>query len=581
MAGPKAGEQRIGLISGLAEIYGLMSPRRRRQLFFVFLLMLVGAAAELATIGAVIPLLSLLADTGNRRWPLLGSLLPRGMSPVVGAALIFILIALLAGAVRVSLAWCSRNFILQLGHELAVEVQRRVLQQPLIFHIHRNSASLVAALAKTELLVMDVLLPLMNAVAGAIIGGLVIAGLLYVSPVATFASVAGFGIIYALISAATQRRLAANSKEVEVAYDRRLQTVQESLGGIRDVIIDDSSAMYLDAFSAIDARLANVRQTNQFISAAPRFLLEMVGMVAIALVALVLAERNGGIAAALPLLGAIAIGAQRLLPLAQEIYLGWSAYVGQRSVFEESIRLLGLSVDASAGPAADPLPLNESIRVDNVSFAYPTRKQPALDGISLSIPRGCMIAFQGSTGSGKSTLLDLLMGLLQPDHGTIRIDEAPLGPAIMKRWHRSIAHVPQSIYLADTSIAENIALSLPAREPDQARILQAARLAQLDEFIASLPEGYDTPVGERGVRLSGGQRQRLGIARAIYKDTPILVLDEATSALDDATETAVMDALQELKRIGRTIILVAHRQSSIRRCDMVVRVEHGQIVKLS
>jgi ATP-binding cassette subfamily B protein len=191
-----------------------------------------------------------------------------------------------------------------------------------------------------------------------------------------------------------------------------------------------------------------------------------------------------------------------------------------------------------------------------------------------------MVALVGATGSGKSTLVDVIMGLLQPQTGTILIDDVPLSVATQHRWHRSIAHVPQSIFLADASIGRNIALSLPGGPADHERVIDAARQAQLHDFIASLPAGYETYVGERGVRLSGGQRQRLGIARAIYKDAPVLILDEATSALDEATEAAVIGTLDKLRRDGRTIIIVAHRRSTIRHCDLVARLDHGQIVDL-
>lgn len=582
MGDPAAGERPIGLAAGLGEIYRLMAPHRRRQLFIVLLLMLAGAAAEMATIGAVIPLLALLASAGtdrNDHWTRLEHLVPSGTNPLLAAATLFIILAIVAGAVRVLLTWSSRSFTLQLGHDLAVEIQRRVLQQPLIFHIHRNSAALVAALGKTEILVMDVLLSLMNAATGLVIGGLVVLGLLFVSPLITFGAVVAFLLIYGVISAVTQRRLAANSDDVDAAYDRRQKTVLESYGGIRDVIIDDSSAMYLREFAKVDARLAEARTTNQFITTAPRYLVEMVGMVVIAVIALLAAQRQGGLSAALPVLGALALAAQRLLPLAQQVYVGWSTVTGQRSVFDQTIAMLRLPAGRQREGAVAPLALNGSIRIDGVSFTYPTRKQKAVDRVSLSIPRGVMLALQGPTGSGKSTLLDLLMGLLQPDEGRILIDDVELGADSIRRWHRSIAHVPQSIFLADTSIAANIALSLPDTEPDRQRVEDAARLAQLHDFVVSLPAGFETRVGERGVRLSGGQRQRLGIARAVYKDTPILVFDEATSALDDETETAVISALDALKRAGRTIIIVAHRRSTIRHCDIVARVEHGRLVE--
>ena len=569
-----AGEE-ITLWTGLKAIYARMSRPRRRQLFLVLGLMLFGAVAELGTIGAVIPFLALLAN-GRAHTSVFAGILPVHGALTV-AATIFILFALLAGIVRLALARTTRRFTFRLGHELTVEIQRRVLLQPLTFHIHTNTSTLLSALNKTESLVYDILLPLMHAVIGGTIAIAIVALLLFVAPITAVIVAAAVAITYAAVSAMLQKRLSAISGVMEASYDERLQVVQESLGGIRDVIIDNSQATYLDEFRSIDSRLADARATNQFIALAPRYAIEMVGVVVIAAIAIVAAGRPGGITAALPALGALALGAQRLLPLVQEVYSGWSTLQGQRSTFRQIIQLLSLPAEEADGSVA-PLELQREIAIESVSFAYAGRDRRALDDVSLRIADGSMLALVGPTGSGKSTLLDLLMGLLQPDEGRILIDGVPLGPATERRWHRSIAHVPQSIFLADASIARNIALSLPG-PPDQVRIVESARKAQLHEFIVSLPEGYDTIVGERGVRLSGGQRQRLGLARAIYKDAPVFILDEPTSALDEVTERSVIAALDELRREERTIIIVAHRISTIRQCDTVARLQHGRLVE--
>jgi ABC-type multidrug transport system fused ATPase/permease subunit len=295
-----------------------------------------------------------------------------------------------------------------------------------------------------------------------------------------------------------------------------------------------------------------------------------------------MAQREGGFAAALPILGALALGAQRLLPMLQQIYLSWSVAVGNKSLIEQVLQLVRLRVDEELAHArkVPALPLREAIRLEDVSFAYSSRRSAALDRVSFEISRGQRVALIGKTGSGKSTLADLLMGLLEPTGGRITVDGVPLTRENRRNWQRSIAHVPQTIFLADASVARNIALGVPAQDIDERRVVEAASKAQLDEFVGTLPDGYDTFVGERGIRLSGGQRQRLGIARAIYKQAPVLVLDEATSALDDETEAAVMKALDQLGDEGRTIIMIAHRLSSLSRADMVVRLDNGRVVEL-
>lgn len=563
------------LLTGLRQIFGRMSPARRHQFFFVIALLLLGAIAELGTIGAVIPFLALLSS--QQRLGLSGP--GSGFEPLVLATGAFIAFALLAGFVRLQLAWSSRSFALHFGHELAVEIQRRVIFQPFAFHIERNSSSLMAGLNKAEILVHDVLLPLMHALTAAVIALAVTGALLFVDAFATVLAAVAFILIYALISLLTRKSLDAHSEAMKTAYDDRLRTVQESLGGIRDVIIDHAQHVYLRAFSAIDYKVSSSRAGYQFIAAAPRYLIETAGLIMIAGIALFMADRPGGIMGAIPTLGALALGAQRLLPLIQQIYAGWSSVAAHQSLYGQVLELLSLPMANEPPADVPPVKLGKAIVLRNVGFAYPTRKGLALDDINLAIPRGSMVALIGPTGSGKSTLVDVLMGLLAPTEGSVAIDDVQLSAETRPAWYRSIAHVPQSIFLIDASIERNIAFSLPNIEPVRQKVVEAARKAQLHDFIVALPAGYETAVGERGVRLSGGQRQRLGIARAIYKGAPILVFDEATSALDDATEDAVIAAVEQLRREGRTIIIVAHRQSTIRHCDMVVRLDQGRLAE--
>ena len=564
--------------AALAEIYTHASKARRRQFYLVLALMLVGSLSELATIGSVIPFLALLSEgapPAYLSWPaeLLGS------RPALTAGFLFVGFALFSGAIRLALTWVTQDFIYKLGHELALEVQRRILSQPYGFHIERNTSSLISGIDLVEVLVFEILLALIQTFIAAFIATVILAGLIYIDPPTAIIAVAAFSLIYLFVLAVTARRLAANSAVVGTGYRERFKIVQESLGGIRDVIIDNSQAMHLAMFDRVDSRLARARATTAFMAAAPRYLIETVGMVVIAALALFVSGREHGIAQALPFLGAVALGAQRLLPLAHSIYTGWSTVAGNRSIVGQVIELLRLPMEQAPAVTSPPMEFGRRIAIENVSFAYAGRKRTTLEDVSLSIPYGAILAVIGPTGSGKSTLLDLLMGLLQPDSGRILVDDMPLGPALQRQWQRSIAHVPQSIFLADSTISRNIALSRPGAAEDRERIADAARKAQLHEFIMSLPAGYETLVGERGIRLSGGQRQRLGIARAIYKNAPVLVLDEATSALDELTEDRVMTALRELGREGRTIVIVAHRLSTIRHCELVARMDGGRLVE--
>ena len=289
-----------------------------------------------------------------------------------------------------------------------------------------------------------------------------------------------------------------------------------------------------------------------------------------------MSRRPGGITAAIPVLGALALGAQRLLPLMHQAYSGFTLGIGNVRLLGDIAALAEASVDEDDRGGV-PLPFEQSIELRSVGFGHP-ESSFALAGIGFQIGRGERIGVAGPTGSGKSTLLDLIMGLLEPDSGEILIDESPLDAGNRGRWRAQIAHVPQSVYLADESIAANIAFGVSPAAVDHERVRLAAATAQLDGFVTGLPQGYETRVGERGIRLSGGQRQRVGIARALYKQAPVLIFDEATSALDDATETAVLNAIMALGT-EITVIMIAHRLSTLAGCDRIVRLADGRLAE--
>jgi ATP-binding cassette subfamily B protein len=565
----------------LRQLYAFMSPRRRRQFHLVTLLMLVGAFAELVSIAAILPFLSLLADAERIRDFLAAVGAVTRQQQLVAATALFASTVVIAAAIRLLLAWVGQKFIFRLGHDIGVEIQRRVLSQPYSYHVSQNTSSVIASLEKVQVLVFNVLLQLMQGGIAAVLAIFIIAGLFAMDPFTAALSAAAFGAMYALVTMATKGSLHRNSELINGLYSQRVQLIQESLGGIRDIIIDGSQPVFLEAFRQADDRLARSKAITAFIAVAPRFVIEAAGMILLAALALIISDREGGLAGALPIIGALALGAQRLLPLIQQVYYGWSAYAGNRAVAGDVLNLLGMPVPAHEGftpGRAAPLGFEREIRVEDVGFAYPGRSEPALSAVSFTIPRGARIALIGQTGSGKSTLADLLMGLLEPGSGQIRVDGVALAGEARRAWRQSIAHVPQAIFLADTSVERNIAFGVPPERIDRDRVIDAARRAQLHSFLVDLPDGYQTPVGERGIRFSGGQRQRLGIARAIYKGAPVLVLDEATSALDSATEEAVTRAMDDLADRGLTIIMIAHRLSTIENCDIVVRLENGHVV---
>jgi len=544
---------------------------------------LVGAVAEIATIASVLPFIALLTGQGL---PASLSFIGEGLSAagdpknrILAAVLVFMAFALIAGALRLLIAWYTQRFVFRFGHDLAVEVQRRILLQPYSYHIERNSSQVIAATEKVDVLVIGVLLQLTYAVSCVFIALFIVAMLMRIDVFTAIVAAFAFGGLYLIVSILTARRLEVNSATAAQAHDDRFKIVQESLGGIRDVIVDASQPVFVDAFSRSDRRFNDARASNLFIGSAPRSIVETGGMLVVAGVALLLWAREGSLLPALPILGALAVGAFRLIPVLQQLFYSWTVVAGNRASAAQVLEYLDLPVEDLGSDDGRPLPFQHSIQFENVSFAYRRSKRPVLRRVNATIPAGSRVALVGRTGAGKTTFADLLMGLLRPDEGRITIDGHPLSPTSQRGWWRSVAHVPQAVFLADTTIARNIAFTSADETIDRARVVNAARAAQLEEFIETLPDGLETRVGERGVRLSGGQRQRLGIARAVYKGAPVLILDEATSALDSETESAVMAALLNETMPRRTVIVISHRPSAVEMCDLILTVENGEITE--
>ena len=383
-----------------------------------------------------------------------------------------------------------------------------------------------------------------------------------------------------MLATTARRQLRSNGLKIAEASRHQLKALQEGLGAIRDVLLDGSQPTHLKIYKEADRPQRQLQAKNSFITAFPRYALEAIGMVAIALLGGLLVSQRGSGPSVIQLLGAMALGAQRLLPALQQIYSGWAALKGYNAAIESVLEMLHQPLQLQVS-VTKHLPLRQGIRFDRVYFSYGLKQPDVLKGVDLEILRGERIGLIGSTGSGKSTMVDLLMGLLIPASGRILVDGADLNdvdyPERLLSWRASIAHVPQSIFLTDRSIAENIAFGVPRQQIDLARVKHAAVQAQVATFIESSSEGYESFVGERGIRLSGGQRQRIGIARALYKQARVLVFDEATSALDNETEEAVMNAIEGFSR-DLTVVLVAHRLTTVERCDRVIRLSQGKIV---
>jgi len=570
----------------LLRIWWHLSRRRRIQLGLLLLVMLASAAAELVSLGAVLPFLAVLSDPGQLwQQPLVQQLAIRAgftqaSQLLQPAAAIFALAAVLAALIRLVNLWLNGRLAAAVGSDLSCEAYRRTLYQPYAVHLQRNSSTVITATTAQISGMVRSLNALLQLLTGALVAVGLLIGLLLIEWPVALAAFFLFGSVYGLLGMTARRALHRNGRRIVETSRQQLQALQEGLGSIRDVLLDGSQPTYSAIYRQADLPQRQLQARNQFLAVFPRYLVEALGLVVIAVLGSLLVLQRGGATQVIPLLGALALGAQRLLPAFQQIYTSWSVLKGEKSAIAGVLELLDQPLPAKIS-SNQLLPFCQALRLDAVDFCYRPEAPPVLSHLNFLIHPGERIGLIGSTGSGKSTLVDLLMGLLVPSSGLVLVDgqdiHDPSHPERLLDWRASIAHVPQSIYLADSTIAENIAFGVPRRFIDMERVHHAAAQAQIADYIEDNPQGYQAFVGERGIRLSGGQRQRIGIARALYKQARVLVFDEATSALDHETEEAVMNAIEGFSR-DLTVILIAHRLTTVERCDRVISLSHGSIV---
>ncbi len=569
----------------LKGIWGHLSRRRRIQLGSLLIVMLASGGAEVVSLGAVLPFLAVLSDPEKIwRQSLMQALAAqigwtKSSELLLPATLAFAAAAVLAAMIRLLNLWLNSRLAAAIGFDLSCEAYRRTLCQPYSVHVQRNSAAVITTTTTEISKTVSALNSLLQLLTSAVVAVGLMTGLMVIDASVALAAAALFAASYGGLALTARRELRSNGSTIAEASRQQLKALQEALGAIRDVLLDGSQSTYLEIYRQTDRPQRQLQARNNFLATFPRFALEAIGMVSIALIGLLLVMQRGDGVSVIPLLGTMALGAQRLLPALQQIYGSWSTLTALTAPMQGVLAMLNqpLQPDVSG---VEPLPLTQSIRLQNVDFRYSQDQQYVLQGLDLEILRGERIGLIGSTGGGKSTTVDLLMGLLVPTAGRVLVDGADLhDPAYPERlvaWRSSIAHVPQSVYLADSSFAENIAFGVPTDQINLGQVRKAASQAQISTFIESNAEGYDSYVGERGIRLSGGQRQRIGIARALYKQASVLVFDEATSALDSRTETAVIDAINGLSD-SLTVIMIAHRLSTLENCDRVIRLAQGYV----
>lgn len=561
-------------------IWMQLPSRRRNQFLLLFALMVLASVAEIVSIGSVLPFLAILMSPDKvLDNPWLGAVirisgLTRPQELLLSLTTLFCVAVLLSASIRLFLSWVSMRFAFGIGIDMSLEIYRRTLYQPYSIHVSRNSSEVIAGITtKVNAIIFNGILPTLVLLTSLILIFAILVTLISIDTSSTFLVLLGVGGFYALVMKVTRNRMANNGRRIAYESTQVIKALQEGLGGIRDVLLDGSQETYCAIYRAAEVPLLRSQGANQFIVQSPRFIVESFGMIVIVILAYVLSQRLGGIADGFPVLGALAIGAQRLLPLMQQGYAAWASIHSNKANFEDTLQLLEQPLPAYTKlPIADPIPFTGQISFENVSFRYSDRHPWIIRNLSFSLNCGARLGIVGTTGSGKSTFIDIFMGLLPPTEGVLKVDGQQIDNQTLRSWQAHIAHVPQSIYMADSTIEENIAFGIPANKIDRAKMVEAARKAQIAEDIESWSDGYQTRVGERGVRLSGGQRQRVGIARALYKNADIIVFDEATSALDNETERAVMEAIDGLSN-DLTVVIIAHRLTTLRNCTEILELK--------
>ena len=575
-------------LHSLVRLWHHTTPRRRNQYRLLFIVMVMTSFAEVISIGAVIPFLGALATPEfifdhPMAQPFIQALnLTEPAQLLLPLTIVFVVCAVFSGFVRLGLLWLQTRIVFATGADLGFSIYNKTLHQPYAVHAGRNSSEVIAGISnKVNLVVGETMLPLASLISSILILMAILIVLLLVDPILASLSMASFGAFYIAVILISKKTLSGHSRMINDQTTRVIKVLQEGLGGIRDVLIDGTQVTYSGIFRNADIPLRRAQGSVHVIKFGPRYIIEALGIFIIAVLAYSLSIQSDGFAGAIPVLGAMALGAQRLLPVIQMIYGCWAAMRASEVIANEVLDLLDQPLPDYMSATLQPLlPFQHSITLTDLTFRY-AQDAPWVfqHGINLSIPKGSRVGFIGATGSGKSTLLDIIMGLLPTTSGTFSIDGIIITEQNCRGWQDRIAHVPQAIFLSDSTIAENIAFGIPLEDIDHDLLREAAHKAQIAQTIESWSKQYNTIVGERGTRLSGGQRQRLGIARALYKKASVIVLDEATSALDNETEHTVMEAIENLDD-ELTLIIVAHRLTTLKNCTQIVELEDGKIKRM-
>ena len=567
----------------LYELFKVLSLKRKKQLFFSFFVIILASISEIFTIYFILPFLSLLLkDEKNIEDSFISNFFSNiGFNDsnsiyLLGSFLIFFVI--ISSALRLFNLWININLTQKITGELSYDSYKKTLHKPYSFHINKNSSIIISALNKSiegTSIAIDAALQFISSITIIIA---ILIGLSIINFKITIIALIIFSILYLIIFVLTKNILYKNSRFSVKNNSLRFRELSEGLSAIREIIIDGNQEYFLKNFSIIDKNLRKKVVQNGFIISSPRYLFEFIAILLIISISLLFSNKNGIQYSYLSYIATFALGAQKILPLIQTIYRMISNIRSKKFEVIDIVKMMNSKVIFN--PKIKKIyNFKNSIKLLNVEFAYDDKKY-ILENVNLTINKGDRVGIVGSTGSGKSTLLDIIMGLLQPNSGEVLIDGININNSFDKtflnKWQSCISHVPQNIFISDASFAENIAFGLSINQIDIDKVRECAKKAMIDNLIINSEKKYFTNLGEGGVKISGGQKQRIGIARALYKNSKVLILDEATSALDNQTENDVMNTFRNLS--GVTILIVTHRPSTLKYCDRIIEIKKGSIM---
>ncbi|MFP4683123.1 MAG: ABC transporter ATP-binding protein [Ectothiorhodospira sp.] len=574
----------------IGKLNALLDPRDRPKVILLALLMVVTAFMQTGGVASIMPFLSVLSDPEviqRNAWlqaiyQILGFEDQRTFLYFLGVVSFVVFVT--GTALQALTFWAITRFSHMQQYELSRRLMADYMRRPFSFYLTRNSGDLSKTiLNETAQVVSGALMPALRLLSHVLLALALVTLLVTVKPWLALTVSLVLGGIYGTIYAFSRAWLGRIGRERVAANRARFTAAAEAFAGAKEIRLLGRERAYLERYREPSKLFARHQANAALLNSLPKYAIEAVAFGGVLLLVLILMAGEGGLSAALPLIGLYGLAGRQLIPAFQKIFAAVAAIRFNLAAVDDVLADLGDREGSQ--PFTRVVPRNarlvprEAIVLEGVSYTYPGTEEPALRELSLEIPARTTVGLVGSSGAGKSTLVDLLLGLLQPDEGQILIDETPLTGSDVRRWQAALGYVPQHIFLADQTLAANIALGVPTEKIDQAAVYRAAKLANLHEFVLNdLPQGYETVIGERGVRLSGGQRQRVGIARALYRDPDIIFFDEATSALDNATEQVVMEAIHNLAG-QKTIILVAHRLTTVRPCDEILVMHKGALVE--